>query len=48
MPERDVVQDEDGGEWGQIMKGSVGNVENLGFYSEHSRNPCRALNGSVT
>lgn len=30
------------------MKDSVGNAKNLGFYSEHSRNPWRALNGRVT
>lgn len=39
---------QDGGEWGRIMKGSVGNAKNLGFYSEHTRNPWRALNGRVT
>lgn len=33
VPERDVVQNEDGGEWGRIMKGSVGNAKILGFYS---------------
>lgn len=38
VPERDVFQDEDGGEWGRIMKGSLGNAKNLCFYSEHSRN----------